>query len=1141
MPYVLRKALGRDKYWVMDENKKRYSKEPMSKEKAEAQRRALYASETLKGKGVFDDLRKQVSKVPKNAITSVKASQEEFLKKVEENTKALFERQASQIDQAKIEAKKAQIAKDKEIADKAKKDLAVLGSEEEKLLALHAEQEKQGEKIGETALVGGGISDSQLAELLTLFSKRSKGKPKNFAKHLTKWIKKELKGGKLRPCPLGMKDNNAGMCVEECKPDEQDFGTWCTKKCPQGETDTGIECIDDKCPDGYTSTLLTCYKPPGGGQCSGGEVIGKKVTWTPITCGGNPLKPVWEPGHWKCSGGPGLEGCPPDYIDDGLTCRKRITCSKIIPAASILKRRTLRATHGKRLESSIDFKGTFEDLKNGMEAGFKELGDELANKFDPEKNGVADAFRKFGNMTKEAFEDIGRKISDFFTKQVGPAMYKAMEDFGNAMASTVGNGDWWKNTMSDPKTYIFIIGTLATVAATVLSAGLLTAPAAGMTVSMAASITALSALGPCMNMIADAANGDEIDVLDIVGLTLSLVPLAGTAAGGRLLFTQMGAKAILAGRLTSPSAIQVAANLAQLGSLAVTGCQIAQTFGKIPKMPIFNKPTGPSGPPKPSDDPERTPCDSELMAYACEYKRPYKWSASCPKPNCEPEDYSYGAKKCKVEKALPATSDKDELYKRAVWKWYENKEKYMKVMPDSIVNDSPEKQAEYEHAYKLDPSKFPSGFRGWDVQFPEPQCWLPNLVSEKTRTCMTQEEYLAEPESIYDLEFGVENEEVERNLEPGDSLDVDVRFLAEQRPDIAQRFSEKFTIPYGATLTDAEGNLIGHTDSVETILNFELMRDFAWKMPAGYAPLVGKKELYERENYHIADLEQELEYMKEDGPEDLTPEQFNQKIYAFENYIMASKSVLKPADQQKTERRLNKLMGEDYALSQYQAPDPTKGANTPEERDRRLKVLEAQELWDDALFKAPSMAGSALPYTPNLYAMSATIGTYGSYWGGGSPFVYLLADPKLGTPLQNLIRREMASIESYSNYNDAKGIGRAVFNKLKISREKLAEATELAYTSGRPWTPNNITARTRPLTDAEATTALFDEEQAKYAAQQAQEQAASQAEQYRIEQLEQAAANASYVNPEAEQARRTQEEIARQQAAARGGSRRCVF
>ncbi len=47
MPYKLRKAPKRDLYWVVGEDGNHMSKDPIPKERAEAQMRALYASEKL--------------------------------------------------------------------------------------------------------------------------------------------------------------------------------------------------------------------------------------------------------------------------------------------------------------------------------------------------------------------------------------------------------------------------------------------------------------------------------------------------------------------------------------------------------------------------------------------------------------------------------------------------------------------------------------------------------------------------------------------------------------------------------------------------------------------------------------------------------------------------------------------------------------------------------------------------------------------------------------------------------------------------------------------------------------------------------------------------------------------------------------
>ena len=60
MPYKLRKAPGQPFYWVVGEDGKHFSNEPMPKEKAKAQLRALYANtdDAKTGKGWVEDVRK---------------------------------------------------------------------------------------------------------------------------------------------------------------------------------------------------------------------------------------------------------------------------------------------------------------------------------------------------------------------------------------------------------------------------------------------------------------------------------------------------------------------------------------------------------------------------------------------------------------------------------------------------------------------------------------------------------------------------------------------------------------------------------------------------------------------------------------------------------------------------------------------------------------------------------------------------------------------------------------------------------------------------------------------------------------------------------------------------------------------------
>ena len=730
MPYALRKAPGKNKYWVVDERNKKYSKDPISKEKAEAQRRALYASEN-RGGAAIDEFGNTKGLPAVKGHKTVLKNNEAFLKAIEQEAQELFKQQGETLKQA----------------------IQILDGAKDKL-------EGRKDVIEQTRLddakIGSGIPNEKLAELLTLFSQKGKGKFS--VQKVNAFLKKQLKGGKIKPCPEGYSDNKAGLCVENCKENETDIGLLCRDKCPPGQTDTGIECIENNCPPGYNDTLLTCYRPPGGGQCqggecSGGEVIVKESWYEPITCTGDPWKPVWVPGHQECRGGEvHLRGCPAGYIDDGLLCRKPISCNPIkcadiIPADSILKRRTPLATRGKRLESNLDLRGTLAEIEDGLKVGFEIIGDELASKFDPNKNGVSDAFRKFGQDTKAAFEAIGDEVNSKFNKflEDNPALRDGLNKFGNTMmdlwessgaAATIGNEQWWKETMSDPHTYLTLVSLIAAGAATVLSAGTL-GPAS------VAALMALQALEPATNIIADAAAGRPVDAMDFVSLGLALVP-TGAAASAIVNNAALGVRAA--------KAMPYVARAAQVGQFVVTAVKVGQTFGVVPKFPVINKP--PEGPGIPGS---KTGCDLENLRWKNGYKKVKDdadgnetgddlfTTSGCKKPNCSKENWL--AKDSEAEPPITEgcqkedpTTDPEELYKRATWNWEIGRKEYMRAMPEGADVE------EYRKKYHLDPKNFPEGFSGWTEQYPEPNCFYPNIITKESRRCITEAEQLAELE-----------------------------------------------------------------------------------------------------------------------------------------------------------------------------------------------------------------------------------------------------------------------------------------------------------------------------------------------------------------------------------------------------------
>ena len=223
-----------------------------------------------------------------------------------------------------------------------------------------------------------------------------------------------------------------------------------------------------------------------------------------------------------------VQNCSPNERDDGTACwgkglwsegdwRKR----ESEPGHLVWHRDDALLHHYKDTYGRVDWQGTAEEFDQGMKEFFSDNGP-LAKAFDPEKNGVGSAFRQFGRDTNAAFKDIGEKMANAFDPNKN-GVREAFEKVGQVLKDTLGNEQWWRDTMSNPDTYIMLVGMIASAAATVLSAGTL-GPAA---------FIALQALGPAMKIIGDAAQGRPVDALDIAGLALSMVPLPGAGAAAK--------------------------------------------------------------------------------------------------------------------------------------------------------------------------------------------------------------------------------------------------------------------------------------------------------------------------------------------------------------------------------------------------------------------------------------------------------------------------------------------------------------------------------------------------------------------------------------------------------------------------------
>jgi len=197
--------------------------------------------------------------------------------------------------------------------------------------------------------------------------------------------------------------------------------------------------------------------------------------------------------------GGALKPCDSGYTDFGLTCTRCETkWAGIIPYPSC------------NTVSKVDW---------------AETGREIARAFQPVTDAfdkVKQAFDRFGAMTKEAFVALGATLQARFGPG-GDISNWCLTAFA-PLINTVGNEDWWKKTMTTPDTYISLVCMACTVAS------LAGVPGAGT-------------LGSCIKIIGDLAQGRDLDLNDVAGLLLGLMP-AGAGAGKTATWLEKGCAAI---------------------------------------------------------------------------------------------------------------------------------------------------------------------------------------------------------------------------------------------------------------------------------------------------------------------------------------------------------------------------------------------------------------------------------------------------------------------------------------------------------------------------------------------------------------------------------------------------------------------
>ena len=331
---------------------------------------------------------------------------------------------------------------------------------------------------------------------------------------------------------------------------EYDDGLTCRKKCAPGQINDGLTCRNpiqssmDPCPEGSRDIAGTCWgkvredcaidcinHPAQGGLCHGGDVHSE---YTPIR--------TWWDGC--CSKGWFGEcyGCARSEGGDARIWSDPITCDPIIPCGTScwgidgitrgLAERNLRTWGGevfgqeirsKQITQRIDWAATANEFANGLEA-FMTGKLDYAALFDPEKNGVGEAFRKFGKDTEAAFEDVGKRFEKAFDpNQNGVA--QAFADFAKEAEKNLDQfGQDFVNKCKDPDMWVQVITIMAQVAGAILAAAIV-AGTLGAGTGLAIGLgMALSAVGPAVKIIADAARGRPVDALDIVSLALAIIP-----------------------------------------------------------------------------------------------------------------------------------------------------------------------------------------------------------------------------------------------------------------------------------------------------------------------------------------------------------------------------------------------------------------------------------------------------------------------------------------------------------------------------------------------------------------------------------------------------------------------------------------
>jgi hypothetical protein len=194
-----------------------------------------------------------------------------------------------------------------------------------------------------------------------------------------------------------------------------------------------------------------------------------------------------------------LKPCDAGYTDFGLTCTRCIW-------------------QGWELQCNTVSKVDWSEVSDDIRKAFQPLMDEFKN--------VEDLFNKYAGMTKELFQSLANQVQEFCDD------FDIIEyEFFYQLEEELASLSWWKDVLTDPMTYIFLM-------CIICSGGTVLGLFGALSEETTAALGALNAVKDILTVIAKIARGESPNVQDIVNIILDFYTTTSTMATGASYWTQ---------------------------------------------------------------------------------------------------------------------------------------------------------------------------------------------------------------------------------------------------------------------------------------------------------------------------------------------------------------------------------------------------------------------------------------------------------------------------------------------------------------------------------------------------------------------------------------------------------------------------